>query len=130
MKKLLFIAFVLGSIFANAQQLVVTTPSSSLQSYNTAYISGYDSANEATAKQTIPSSYFTFTHQLSLAANKKIVDTIVFPSNPVIGQTVEIVSNKNFYHLLITVPKAVLVDSSGSQDAKWKYSGKNWQLIH
>lgn len=117
-----FTALPLGSL----NQVIYATGTG----YDYVYVVGYDSAGEATTNQTVPSGYLVFTHQVSMAANKKLTDTFKLPTSPVNGQTVKIVANKAFYHLFKTTPAYITVDTAGIQEAVLQYFGSGWRMVH
>lgn len=129
MKKLFLFISLAFAFGVNAQTLVVTTPSTTLQSYGTIFIQGADSAGSATTNQKIPSSYVTFYHKIGLSANLAITDTITLPASPIKGQSVVIYSNKAFYHKFKTSPAAVFGDTAGTQTSEIIYDGTRWQVV-
>ena len=133
--KRIILLFVLALSFATAkaQTYVVTTTNGNNQVQNTYFAQGFDSTSIASATNvTIPSGYFVFTQQLYKSAAVAWKDTITLPTSPTEGQQVNIVSNVKLYHLFVTVPANVLVDSAGIQEAVLIYDAtlKKWKLIH
>lgn len=154
MKKLIFaLLLVFGSLFtANAQWVggatypstqttpsgtalgyMVITTSTSGQTQGVFAVSGCDSVHisSASTATTVPSGAYQWYHYLGSAANVVYSGTITMPSNPVIGQTVALFSNKTIYHKsLTTSPKAVVVDTlGGSNYAEWFWNGYLWEEI-
>lgn len=136
MKKfLLFLGLIVSCVVSQAQAIVVTTPTTSLQSYGTYYSQGWDSIHTAyNANVTLPSGYFFLDVDMAIATAVSYTDTITMPLAPYQGQVVSLHStDANFGHLFKTKPAFQKIDSGGggvaSKSSTLIWSGKIWKMV-
>lgn len=123
-----------ASYSATTPNYVVLSPYGTMGSLYYQLGQGYDSVSigvSYTKGDTIPSGYMVFTQNLGQTTANKYTGVVVMPANPTIGQQVNIVNSKAFYHLFTTKPACLKIDTNGGgYYVEFVWDGKHWQMIN